>query len=203
MLATLVPHKVVAQLHLAAKAQIDTLHAAQGVEVYPKLRFGHDDEFAIDIGIIPHIAKAAERAEAFCKGDAPYLGELKAAERMGTIVAIFEIIFIECLHRKGFREVGTMPVPRTAEEHGMLKSIGLPRVFIACQAAIIFYMRSPLLVARDIKLACNLPIGACHAIALIVDVGEGEGASPFVGLKQLECGGERRAISEIFAERVA
>ena len=64
-------------------------------------------------------------------------------------------------------------------------------------------MRSPLLVARDVKLACNLPIGTCHAIALIVDVGEGEGAAPFVGLKQLECGGERRAIGEIFAERVA
>ena len=94
----LVPDEVVAQFNLAAEAQIDALHAFQCVEIKPELRLTQHDKLAIHIGIVPQVAETAEGAKPMCECHSPHFGQLEAAERMCTIVSVFEIILVHGLH---------------------------------------------------------------------------------------------------------
>lgn len=203
VLSLVVPHEIVGEFPLRTHAEIDLLPTLKLVEVPPELGFGNHNPLAVGRRVVPKVAKAAERAEAFGKLDAPHLGELKSVERPGTIVAVLEVILPQSLYGESAREVSRMPIPRTTGEHGMLESGGIPSVLIAVQSAVIFHMECPLLVFRDIKLTGDFPIGSGHAVALVVNVGEQIGAAPCVGLEHLHGSGHARPVAEVVVERMS
>ena len=62
-------------------------------------------------------------------------------------------------------------------------------------------MGCPLLVGRKVELAANLPISAHHSVALIIEVGEEVGATPTVGLEQLDSGGYTLTLGKVIVKR--
>ncbi len=62
VLAPVIPHEVVGQLHFRAQTKVYTIHSFDRVEIEPKLRLRLDNPFSIHIGVIPHITVAAEGA---------------------------------------------------------------------------------------------------------------------------------------------
>ena len=64
-------------------------------------------------------------------------------------------------------------------------------------------MRRPVLVAGDVELARNLPVGSGDAIALIVNVNKQERAAQSVGLEHLDSGCHAGAAAQVAVDGVA
>ena len=96
-----------------------------------------------------------------------------------------------------------MPIPGTTQQSHMLEATSIVGAGQATtgETAIILHMGSKLLLLVEVELATDLPVGTHHAIALVVEVGEEEGATPTVGLKHLDGGGYALSRREVFIEQ--
>ena len=123
----LVPHKVVADLHLGTQTQMDVLATLQGTHVPPQLRFCDGDPLAPDIGIIPTIDKSGECAQSGGEGESPHGCGLETVERPVPWILSLEIVFIHGLNRQGLGEIAARPVPGRSGEERMLETGGILR----------------------------------------------------------------------------
>ena len=99
-------------------------------------------------------------------------------------------------------EVLRGPVPGRTCQHGVLEARRLPSLLVRTEAAVVFHMGCPVLVLREVELSRHLPVGSGHAVALVVEIDEGEGAAPAVGLEHLHGCRHRRSLVDVIVETV-
>ena len=144
---------------------------------------------AFDVGVLftPEIGKSGERIFTLTEVHIPCAGELEAVGRIVILQVLIE-------SREGVAASEVAVVPR-------IGSTGKVAVFDEVETTIILYMKRPRRFPKA-EFASDLPISRAHSTIGIVHVDKEEGATPAVGLKHFDRGGDFRTSVEFVIHRV-